>query len=50
LSRRENLVFTDWQDYLLTSAKFEDLSSKPKAAPVVPEDEEPPPPVEDEFP
>lgn len=30
--RREDNVFTDWQEYLLASAKFEDLSPRKKAA------------------
>ncbi len=31
-NRREDMVFTDWQEYLLASAKFEDLSPRKKAA------------------
>jgi hypothetical protein len=40
-NRREGMVFTDWEEYLLASAKFEDLSPRKRAAAaaVVPEDD-----------
>ncbi len=37
---REGLVFSEWEEYLLASAKFEDLSPRIKAMPEIPEDEE----------
>lgn len=39
-NRREGLVFGEWQEYLLASAKFEDLSPKRKAVPAVEADGE----------
>lgn len=40
-NRREGMVFTDWQEYLLVSAKFEDLSPRKNTAEAVPDEESP---------